>query len=166
MLGVRCDMDIFKLTARAQSIYREVYEYTNQCGFRTNLNTSDAVIVFLDNVYSSLDNKQRTIAVYLNFSMTFDKVNHNIFVMILMSKLLRNGIRGSSSSSMTDHWIHFQQNTVIRLFVHSWIAQDIDNCYQFTRIFGGSSAQCLFKLFLKEFTDLLLTTSFRRHSRW
>ena len=25
MLGVRCDVDIFKLTASAQSIYREVY---------------------------------------------------------------------------------------------------------------------------------------------
>ena len=118
MLGVRCDVDIFKLTASAQSIYREVYEYTNQFGFRTNLNTSDAVIVFIDNVYSSLDNKQRTVAVYLNFSMTFDKVNHNISVMILTSKLLRNGIRGSSSS-MTDRWVHFQQSTVILLFVHS-----------------------------------------------
>ena len=28
MLGVRCDVDIFKLTARAQSINREVYDIT------------------------------------------------------------------------------------------------------------------------------------------
>ena len=27
MLGVRCDVDIFKLTVSAQSIYSEVYEY-------------------------------------------------------------------------------------------------------------------------------------------
>ena len=27
MLGIRCDVDIFKLTASAQSIYREVYGY-------------------------------------------------------------------------------------------------------------------------------------------
>ena len=26
--GVPCDVDIFKLTAHAQSIHREVYEYT------------------------------------------------------------------------------------------------------------------------------------------
>ena len=40
--------------------------------------------------------------------------------------------------------------------------QGIDDCYQLTRTFGGFSAQCLSKLFLKEFTVLLLTTSFGR----
>ena len=34
--------------------------------------------------------------------------------------------------------------------------------YQLTRIFGGFSAQCLSKIFLKEFTLLLLTTLFGR----
>ena len=38
----------------------------------------------------------------------------------------------------------------------------IDDCYQLTRTFGGFSAQCLSKLFLKEFTVLLLTTSLGR----
>ena len=38
---------------------------TNQFGFRKNFNTSDAIIEFLDNVYSSLDSKQSTIAVYI-----------------------------------------------------------------------------------------------------
>ena len=27
VFGIRCDVDIFKLTASDQSIYREVYEY-------------------------------------------------------------------------------------------------------------------------------------------
>ena len=62
----------------------------NQFGFRKNSNTSDAIIEFLDYVYSSLDSKQSTIAVYLDFSKVFDTVNHNI----LMSKLLHNGVRG------------------------------------------------------------------------
>ena len=53
-----------------------------------NLNTSDAIIEFLDYVYSSLDKKQSTIAVYLDFSKAFDTVNHEK----LMTKLQHNGI--------------------------------------------------------------------------
>ena len=59
-----------------------------------NSNTANAIEV-LDCVYSSLDSKQSTIAVYLDFSKAFDTVNHNI----LMSKLLHNGIRG-----VMQHW--------------------------------------------------------------
>ena len=47
---------------------------TNQFGFRKNSNTSDAIIEFLDYVYSSFDKKQSTIAVYLDFSKAFDTV--------------------------------------------------------------------------------------------
>ena len=63
---------------------------TNQFGFRKNSNTSDAIIEFIDYVYSSLDKKQSTLAVYLDFSKAFGTVNHEI----LMSKLQHNGIRG------------------------------------------------------------------------
>ena len=63
---------------------------TYQFGFRKNSNTSDAIIEFLDYVYSSLDEKQSTIAVCLDFSKAFDTVTHEI----LMSKLQHNGIRG------------------------------------------------------------------------
>ena len=45
-----------------------------------NSNTSDAIIEFLDYVYSSLDKKQSTIAVYLDFSKAFDTVNHEILM--------------------------------------------------------------------------------------
>ena len=67
----------------------------NQFGFRKNSNTSDAIIEFIDYFYSSLDSRQSTIAVYLDFSKAFDTVNHNI----LMSKLLHNGVRG-----VMQHW--------------------------------------------------------------
>ena len=63
---------------------------TNQLCFRKNSNASDAIIEFFDYVYSSLTNKQSTIAVYVDFSKAFDTVNHNIW----MSKLLHNSVRG------------------------------------------------------------------------
>ena len=68
---------------------------SNQFRFRKNSNSSEAIIAFLDYVYSSLDSKQSTIAVYRCFSKAFDTVNHNI----LMNKLLHNGIRG-----VMQHW--------------------------------------------------------------
>ena len=68
---------------------------TNRFGFRKNSNTSDAIIKYLDYIYSSFGNKQSTIAVYLDFSKAFNTVNHNI----LMSKLLHNGVRDGMQ-----HW--------------------------------------------------------------
>ena len=67
---------------------------TNHFCFLKNSNTSDAIIEFLDNVYSSLDSKQSTIAVYLDISKAFNTVNHNI----LMSELLHNGVRGAMNA--------------------------------------------------------------------
>ena len=63
---------------------------TNPFGFRKNSKKSDAIIEFLDYVYSSLDEKQSTIAVYLDFSKALDTANHEIS----MSKLQHNGVRG------------------------------------------------------------------------
>ena len=67
-----------------------------------------------------------------------------------------------SSSSRTDRWVHFQQNAGLRLFADTWIVHGIVDCYQLTRTLDGFSAQCVSKLFLKEFTVLLLTASLGR----
>ena len=85
----------------------------------------------------------------------------SFFIFTYMFSLIYNLIM-LCSSSRTDRWVHFQQNAGLRLFVHTWIVHGIDDCYQLTRTFGGFSAQCLSKLFLKEFTVLLLTTSLGR----
>ena len=53
---------------------------TNQFGFSKNSNTSDAIIEFIDNVNSSLDTKQSTITVYVDFSKAFDTVSHDILL--------------------------------------------------------------------------------------
>ena len=67
----------------------------------------------------------------------------------------------SSSSSRTDRYVYFQQNAGLILFVYPWIVHDSD-CYEFTRTFGRFSGQCLSKLFFKELSVLMLTTSLLR----
>ena len=67
-----------------------------------------------------------------------------------------------SRSSRTDRCGHFLQNAGLRLFLHTWIVHSINDCYQLIGTFGGFSAQCFCKLFLKKFTVLLVTTSFDR----
>ena len=83
---------------------------TNHFGFLNNSNTSDAIIEFLDYFYSSLDTKQSTIAVYLDFLKAFDTVNHNI----LMSKLLHNGIRGVMQSCYKSNFRNRKQYVSIK----------------------------------------------------
>ena len=83
----------------------------NQFGFRKNSNTSDAIIEFLDYVYSSLDSKQSTIAVYLDFSKAFGSVNHNI----LMSKLLYNDVRGDMQHWFESYLSNRKQNVSVTI---------------------------------------------------
>ena len=97
--------------------------------------------------------------IYLMFFLYFLDV---VVVVVVVVVGVVVGISSSGSSSRTYSWVHFQQNTGLRLFVHTWIVHGIDDCYQLTRTFAGLSAQCLSKLFLKEFTVLLLTTSLGR----
>ena len=85
---------------------------TNQFGFRKNSNTLDAIIEFLDYVYSSLDKKPSTIAVFLDFSKAFDTVNHEI----LMSKLQHNGIRGVILSWFKSYLSNRKQYVSIKNF--------------------------------------------------
>ena len=76
----------------------------------------------------------------------------------LVSSSSSSSSRSSSSSSRTDRWVHFQQSAGQRPFVNICIVHGTDDSYQLTRTFGGFSAQYLSKLFLKEFTVLLVTT--------
>lgn len=61
-----------------------------QFGFREGRSTSDAILEFVDECISALDNRRSLVAVYLDFSKAFDTVNHTI----LLKKMYRLGFRG------------------------------------------------------------------------
>ena len=65
--------------------------YNKQFGFRTGCSTSDAVLHFIDDCVTALDNKLYTVSIFLDFSKAFDTVNRDI----LLRKLHRLGFRGN-----------------------------------------------------------------------
>ena len=69
--------------------------YKKQFGFRPGYSTADAVVEFVDQCASALDNKMYFIAIFLDLSKAFDTVNKNI----LLGKLNRMGFRGK-----TEEW--------------------------------------------------------------
>ena len=62
----------------------------HQYGFQRNKSTTDALSDLFEKIYDNLDNKQHTLAIYLDFRKAFDTVNHTI----LLKKLSSVGIRG------------------------------------------------------------------------
>ena len=61
-----------------------------QFGFQLGYSTDDAILEFLDYLYTALKNKMYIMPVYLDFSKSFDTVNHEI----LCQKLHNYSIRG------------------------------------------------------------------------
>ena len=64
--------------------------YSDQYGFQSKKSTTDAIIKFTDQCYDIIDNKEKLLSIYLDFSKAFDTVDHKI----LCKKLERYGIRG------------------------------------------------------------------------
>ena len=66
----------------------------NQYGFRSKKSTTDAVLHFLDDIYTTFNDKKTLLAIYLDFSKAFDTIDHHL----LCQKLNYYGIRGNINS--------------------------------------------------------------------
>lgn len=82
---------------------------SNQFGFQTSRSTADALLVFLDSAFASIEARQQILAVFLDFSKAFDTVDHEI----LLRKLEHVGIRGQ---------------------IYAWFASYLENRKQFVCI--------------------------------
>ena len=64
--------------------------YQHQYGFQSGKSTELAIDTLLSNIITSLENKKKSVCIFLDFAKAFDTVNHQI----LLQKLHHYGIRG------------------------------------------------------------------------
>ena len=85
-----------KILERAMSLrilhYLDTFKFIskNQYGFQRKISTSDAITDLTEQIYKNLDDKEHTIAIFLDLKKAFDTVNHDI----LIRKLQNYGCRG------------------------------------------------------------------------
>lgn len=81
-------------------IHSQLYNYLEnshqlsdtQFGFRKSKNTTQAIFKYLDHIYTSINNNQNTLSVYVDFRKAFDTVDHKI----LLTKLKNYNLSDNS----------------------------------------------------------------------
>ena len=66
------------------------YQINSQYGFRQNMSTDPTLLELVEEVTSPMDNKNKTIGVFIDLKKAFDTSDHAI----LLKKLDRYGVRG------------------------------------------------------------------------
>jgi len=71
--------------------------FDKQFGFRSKHNTDHAILSIVDKIQNSIEGREYSCRVFLDFSKAFDTLNHKILFMIL------NGIRGIANEWFRSH---------------------------------------------------------------
>ena len=82
--------------------------YPKQFGFREQHSTDHALLSIVDKIQNSIDNREYSCGIFLDFSKAFDTVNHEI----LIQKLEHYGIRGVANDWFTSYLSGRTQVTV------------------------------------------------------
>ena len=83
--------------------------HKHQFGFRKNHSTEQAILELTDTLKKSIDNKDLTCGIFLDFTKAFDTVDHKI----LLLKLYKYGIRGLGLSWFTNYLTDRKQHVRI-----------------------------------------------------
>ena len=51
---------------------------SSQCGFRSNMCTSQALLELVEDITSSLDNTKYSVGIYIDLKKAFDTIDHDI----------------------------------------------------------------------------------------
>ena len=73
--------------------------YDRQFGFRKNHSTSHALNVSIDHIKTAISNGDHVLGIFIDLSKAFDTIDHNI----LLSKLMKYGVRGQSLSLISSY---------------------------------------------------------------
>ena len=116
-ISLLCSMSkiLEKLVHKRISKYLEKMRFfpETQFGFRRKLSTSHAISLLVNTITKSMNQRKKTLGIFLDFSKAFDLIDHEI----LLDKLNRCGIRGLANkwfaSYLSDRTQQVQVNGVI-----------------------------------------------------
>ena len=115
-----------------------------QFGFRKGLSTQDAILNLTEYLYETLNNKEIAICIFIDYQKAFDTINHKI----LLSKLVKYGIRGKPLELFRDYLSNRQQRVKVG-----------DFCSEFTNVSigipqGSILGSLLFIIYINEFPKI------------